>query len=230
MPEKLSDSEIFDDKKKKILDTSSEDNEIIDLEDPSTEIIDIIVEPKAYLKVLFHALKYASPKIPPPAWREVIGLLVGKLKNQNTPLETLVIVDAIPVTHGSAVHAEFHDYSAIAKLHYQISPPYFICGWYHSHPSYGVFMSSDDVSTHQRYQKMWKKAVAVVIDPTLVSKKSFGWGFFRFTDDFTRWERLNIKYAKQFNPEMIPELIELYGELLDQKELVSELEEGERSA
>ncbi len=212
-----------------------EGEDIIDLEAGDQEMtnpVDVIVKPKAYLKVLFHALKYANSAIPRAQWREVIGLLVGKLNAASTPQSSLttdshkpfIVVDAIPVTHGSLVHAEFHDYATLAKRIVNIKSPLFICGWYHSHPGHGIFMSDTDLHTQYRYQKMWIKAIAAVIDPVIVNARSFGWKLFRLTPDFQDWESLTVQHADSFTPQMIPQLIELYAEVLEQDELISEIE------
>ncbi len=200
------------------------DEDIIDLEQVDLPTVDVVVKPKAYLKVLFHSLKHADPSTPRLQWKEVIGLLVGVLKHADTPLETIVLVDAVPVTHGNLVHAEFRDYARLARRILDIKPPQFICGWYHSHPGHGVFMSDTDWNTQYRYQKMWQKAIAAVIDPTLVSDSSLGWKIFRLTPDFKQWEDVKVEYTDSFSPRMIPQLIELYAEVLEQEELISELE------
>lgn len=40
-----------------------------------------------------------------------------------------------------------------------------VVGWYHSHPGFGCWLSSTDVSTQSSFEKLCKRAVAVVIDP-----------------------------------------------------------------
>lgn len=40
-----------------------------------------------------------------------------------------------------------------------------ILGWYHSHPSYGCWLSGIDVDTSSRYQLINDPFVAIVIDP-----------------------------------------------------------------
>lgn len=40
-----------------------------------------------------------------------------------------------------------------------------VVGWYHSHPGFGCWLSSTDVSTQAEFEKICKRAVAVVIDP-----------------------------------------------------------------
>ena len=40
-----------------------------------------------------------------------------------------------------------------------------VCGWYHSHPGYGCWLSGIDVGTQSMYQKVSEPYLAVVIDP-----------------------------------------------------------------
>ncbi|KAI4291727.1 26S proteasome regulatory subunit N11 [Pancytospora philotis] len=40
-----------------------------------------------------------------------------------------------------------------------------VVGWYHSHPGFGCWLSSTDVSTQSCFEQLCKRAVAVVIDP-----------------------------------------------------------------
>lgn len=40
-----------------------------------------------------------------------------------------------------------------------------VIGWYHSHPGFGCWLSSTDVSTQAEFERLCKRAVAVVVDP-----------------------------------------------------------------
>ena len=40
-----------------------------------------------------------------------------------------------------------------------------IVGWYHSHPSYGCWLSGIDVNTQERFQKTADPFLAIVVDP-----------------------------------------------------------------
>lgn len=40
-----------------------------------------------------------------------------------------------------------------------------IIGWYHSHPSYGCWLSGIDVNTQERYQNNSDPFLAIVCDP-----------------------------------------------------------------
>ncbi|MBY9005016.1 MAG: hypothetical protein KGD73_13650, partial [Candidatus Lokiarchaeota archaeon] len=94
---------------------------------------------KAILKISSHSLKYANSKIRKENWVEVIGLLAGRYDKGILYLE-----DAYPMGHGTAVYAEIKDYNNFMRAYEDIvKNKQFICGWYHSHPSYGCFMSRE---------------------------------------------------------------------------------------
>lgn len=40
-----------------------------------------------------------------------------------------------------------------------------VVGWYHSHPGFGCWLSSIDVSTQQSFEKVGARSVAIVVDP-----------------------------------------------------------------
>jgi len=140
---------------------------------------------KAILKIASHALKYAHSKIPQSKWVEVIGLLAGKIENDGA---ILLIEDAYPMGHGNAVYAEIKDYKNYVKAWKDIKKNnLFICGWYHSHPSYGCFMSNEDLGTQARYQTLWNKAMALVIDPYQIDGTSLGFEIYRANLKTRKW-------------------------------------------
>lgn len=55
----------------------------------------------------------------------------------------------------------------------RVNRPENICGWYHSHPGYGCYLSGIDVGTQMLYQKHQEPFCAIVIDPfrTMASGK-----------------------------------------------------------
>jgi len=42
-----------------------------------------------------------------------------------------------------------------------------IVGWYHSHPSYGIFMSETDLTTHGKLLQFSPFVIALVVDPEI---------------------------------------------------------------
>ena len=149
---------------------------------------------KAYIRMALHALKYAHPKIPKTKWVEVIGLLTGHIENADTPLACLVITDAFPIGHGDDISAQIHNPQSMVRVYKESSKRnQIILGWYHSHPSYGAFMSDTDYQTQVRYQRLGSGSpdtapVALVIDPTRISNRSHGFKIFRLKPDLKTWE------------------------------------------
>ena len=144
---------------------------------------EIIISPKAYLKLAKHALTYANKNISKNDWVEVIGLLTGKIKQEETPLEQIFVEDYWPVDQGDAVSVEIVDQRIFTEIFHKKNQDHFIIGWAHSHPSYSPFLSDDDFGTHLRYQTFWNKSIAVVIDPLQISPEDFGIGVFRIHND-----------------------------------------------
>jgi len=97
--------------------------------------------------------------------REVAGLLVGKYLKRYDILE---IWDAITGDQKSTpgfVYLEEDTIAAAAEWVLRNRPGLYIVGWYHSHPGFSIFLSAIDVETQKMYQKMFPKAVSLVIDP-----------------------------------------------------------------
>ena len=67
---------------------------------------------------------------------------------------------------------------------------YYVVGWAHSHPGFGVFMSGTDQRTQASMQAMFPDAVAVVIDP--LHKNGIQIGFFRIEED--KLQRMDFTY------------------------------------
>ncbi|HDO19425.1 MAG TPA: hypothetical protein ENG74_01730 [Thermoplasmatales archaeon] len=67
---------------------------------------------------------------------------------------------------------------------------YYVVGWAHSHPGFGVFMSSTDQRTQASMQAMFPDAVAAVIDP--FHKDGIQIGFFRIEEG--KLKRIDFAY------------------------------------
>jgi COP9 signalosome complex subunit 5 len=96
---------------------------------------------------------------------EVMGLMQGKASG-----DTLIILDSYPLpVEGTETRvnasADANIYiSRYAELGDEVKRLEGNIGWYHSHPSYGCWLSGIDVATENIYQ-MTGPFVAVVIDP-----------------------------------------------------------------
>ncbi len=167
----------------KALESLSDDEEL-----SISNLTEIVVEANAYLRMATHALKYANHNIPRDDWVEVIGLLTGKVINSETPLEQILVKEYWPVTHGNAVSVNILDAEPVMDILKKKNQDEFIIGWAHSHPSYTPYLSEDDVNTQARYQALWSSSIAIVIDPSMISKKNYGFKVFRNADSRTYYE------------------------------------------
>jgi len=161
--------------------------------EPGIDPIRVKIHLKAYLKMALHALKYAHPNIPQKKWVEIIGLMTGYIENNNTPLACLVVTDAYPIGHGTDVNAQIQNPQSHVKVYKELKGE-MILGWYHSHPSYGAFMSKTDYDTQVRYQRLGARGsqltapIALVIDPTKITHRSYGFKIFRLKESYKEWE------------------------------------------
>ncbi|MFX1527999.1 MAG: hypothetical protein ACFFB4_10555 [Promethearchaeota archaeon] len=184
---------------------------------------EVYISVKAILKVASHALKYANSKIPRKNWVEVIGLLAGKLDNQKSILH---IEDYYPMGHGTAVYAEIKDYKNYARAFRDIKKEkLFICGWAHSHPSYGCFMSNEDIGTQSRYQTLWDKAVALVIDPYLIDGTSAGFEIYHADLKTKTWYPLVYGIKGSLDIRMLPEILEFMNPIIQGNPVYLEYDE-----
>lgn len=205
--------------------TISEPKETIDksiiIEEPKEEKTRVKVATRTILKISSHALKYANKKIPKTDWVEVIGLLAGKIDKN-----TLIIEDAYPMGHGNAIHTEVKDYKNYARAYNDIKQNgKFICGWYHSHPTYGLFMSGEDIDTQSRYQRLWKKSVALVIDPYMIDGTSFGFEIFTCNLKKRKWSKIPFEMKDPINERILPELLEFVNPIVDGRAIFLEYDE-----
>ncbi|KAF7699601.1 26S proteasome non-ATPase regulatory subunit 14 [Cucumispora dikerogammari] len=116
-----------------------------------------IIHPLPLLKILVHA----RSGIP----LEVMGQMLGVKVNSYTI--TLIDVFAMPQS-ASGVTVEAVDpvfQSDMMDLLALTGRPELSIGWYHSHPGFGCWLSSTDVSTQVEFEKLDSRALAVVVDP-----------------------------------------------------------------
>jgi len=128
-------------------------------------------------KIAVHALKYANAKIDRSRWVEAIGVLAGKF---NESENTLYVEDAYPMGHGNAIYAQIKDnarYMEAYKAPLKKRP--FNLRVVHSHPHMVYSSGQEDFATQARYQQLWPRSLALVIDPYMINGREIGFGLYR---------------------------------------------------
>lgn len=110
---------------------------------------------------LLKMLKHGRAGVP----MEVMGLMLGEFVDDYTV--KVVDVFAMPQS-GTGVSVEAVDpvfQTKMLDMLKQTGRPEMVVGWYHSHPSFGCWLSGVDINTQQSFEQLNQRAVAVVIDP-----------------------------------------------------------------
>ncbi len=130
---------------------------------PEKLLYKIVFEPIAIKKIMLHSIEFSNPMKSRWRWKEVIGLLGGKLDKNGQ----VIVTDSFPITHGSKYHVQFHNknYILASIINDNLSERNeFFVGWYHSHPGLGFFYSETDIINHLGYQDVNPKAIGLVFD------------------------------------------------------------------
>jgi len=96
-----------------------------------------------------------------------MGLMTGKVTTDGT----FIVMNAFPLpvegteTRVNAGAAANEYMVSFQENNERIGKKENVCGWYHSHPGYGCWLSGIDVQTQMTYQKHQEPFLAVVIDP-----------------------------------------------------------------
>jgi len=124
---------------------------------------------KAYKRIVGYANRYANQNINTSKWREVYGILIGAIKND----EKIIVKDAIPMVVGdrAGVKYENKQYVDMAQIDASVfersiqdNKNDFIIGWFHTHPGFGFFYSPIDCLTQLGYQLPNPYALGLVFD------------------------------------------------------------------
>lgn len=96
-----------------------------------------------------------------------MGLLLGEFMNELT----IKVVDVFAMPQkGSTVTIEDVDSVFQARMMGMLRETgrtEMVVGWYHSHPGYGCWLSHTDQNTQKAFEKLDRRAVAIVIDSIL---------------------------------------------------------------
>eukprot|EP00178_Gracilaria_changii_P019765 TRINITY_DN572_c0_g1_i1.p2 TRINITY_DN572_c0_g1~~TRINITY_DN572_c0_g1_i1.p2 ORF type:complete len:432 (+),score=89.75 TRINITY_DN572_c0_g1_i1:59-1297(+) len=110
---------------------------------------------------LLKMLKHGRAGVP----MEVMGLMLGDFVDDFTV--KVIDVFAMPQS-GTGVSVEAVDpvfQTKMLDMLKQTGRPEVVVGWYHSHPSFGCWLSGVDINTQQSFEQLNPRAIAVVIDP-----------------------------------------------------------------
>ncbi len=141
---------------------------------------EVILTTKIYQDMILHGLSFANKKMPQSEYREVYGLIVGKIKKDD-----VIISEIVPIMSGSEVEVEFKNehYTKAAIIDSMAAERNeFIVGWFHTHPGLGLFLSPTDVINQLGYQSVNNKAIAIVFDFTKLTPLEPGFAIFRLDD------------------------------------------------
>lgn len=147
---------------------------------------------------LLKMMKHGRAGIP----LEVMGLMLGEFIDEYNV--KVVDVFAMPQS-GTGVTVEAVDpvfQTNMMEILKTTGRHETVVGWYHSHPGFGCWLSSTDVSTQSLFEQICKRAVAVVIDPIQSVKGKVVIDAFRNINNMTlsgdpRITTSNIGFLKQ---------------------------------
>lgn len=146
----------------------------------------VIIQPLAYLKMIKHVLRFGSLGLKKSQFKEAMGMLMGKLGEKKGAVHDVIVVDAIPMTHGGHIEVAFknEDYVTFTEIDSKYQEQgIFNVGWYHSHPGLTSFLSSTDVLNQIGFQTTNPSAIAIVWDHQLLEEENHaGFEIFRLTE------------------------------------------------
>ncbi|TXT59291.1 MAG: hypothetical protein BAJALOKI2v1_230036 [Promethearchaeota archaeon] len=131
----------------------------------------VILNWKAYRRIVGYGYRYANNKISPKDWKEVYGILIGSVIQD----KKLLVKNAVPIVCGHRAGVKYEDkqYVDMAQIDESVyedsiknKKDDFIVGWFHTHPGFGFFLSNIDTTTQLGYQLPNPFAAAVVFDHT----------------------------------------------------------------
>jgi proteasome lid subunit RPN8/RPN11 len=177
--------------------------------------------------MIYHGYQFANPLIDKEDWVEVMGWLSGSIQKGKNGGEILKIDYSWPITHGDAISVSIDDYgnvltSILGELEEKFNNKQSILGWYHTHPGYGLFMSQVDFNTQKSYQKLFDKAIAIVLDQTLISSVHYGIEIFRLKPDLLTFEKIPFTLANSFDVRLLIKILQNFQKGIQRGKLLKE--------
>ena len=162
----------------------------------------IFIKKEAFRNMVTHVLRFGSNVLENSV--EVLGICLGKYNDTD---DRVIIENTIPLTHGEKVEIGFD--KEMYELFTQIKKKYSseLIGYYHSHPSWGLYLSESDLGNIQFFQnEKFPQGFCIVFDHTLiVLGGNLGFEIF-LLDDYTNTD----KYSSVSYEIEIPSTLEYF--------------------
>jgi len=162
----------------------------------------IFIKKEAFRNMVTHVLRFGSNVLENSV--EVLGICLGKYNDTD---DRVIIENTIPLTHGEKVEIGFD--KEMYELFTQIKKKYSseLIGYYHSHPSWGLYLSESDLGNIQFFQnEKFPQGFCIVFDHTLMGLGgNLGFEIFRL-DDYTNTD----KYSSVSYEIEIPSTLEYF--------------------
>jgi proteasome lid subunit RPN8/RPN11 len=186
---------------------------------------------------------------------ELGGILLGKeCVDQHTGQPFVWVSHSLEAKHYANTQASFtytHDsWEEITRQRDQKFPDFDIVGWYHTHPSFGIFLSHHDLFIHQHFFSQ-PLQVAYVVDPINQTRGFFHWrdggmaqvaGYYlasdrgdrvalaRLVNDLEQLSNSEASSGGTFSPRLEAELINMLSRPAIHRETTSPVERAQLAA
>ncbi|MFX0042601.1 MAG: Mov34/MPN/PAD-1 family protein [Candidatus Hodarchaeota archaeon] len=195
----------------------------------------IIIKPLAYYKMLIHVLRFGSKVRDRKQYKEVMGILIGRLEGDSDKkgIKDVIVEDAVPISHGGSIEVAFapEDYVTFSMVDAEFAEKgWFSVGWYHSHPGLKIFFSSTDIKNMLGWQVPNPSAIGIVFDHTFLEKPGdLGFRAFRLDDpskgQTTGYHEIRTVVEPPDSLEYYQKLIELINSIHSKEPPILEINE-----
>ena len=136
--------------------------------DAYTSSVQIAFKPGTIQQIFAQARAHIS--------EEVAGILLGNIYEENERFFVVVhqVLEA-RYTFTGAASVTFTDKTWLDLLQQRSASSFPVVGWYHSHPGFGIFLSSSDEFIQRSFfsNRLWY--IALVVDPIAEEWGAFAW-------------------------------------------------------
>ncbi|MFX1363750.1 MAG: hypothetical protein ACFFCE_08915 [Promethearchaeota archaeon] len=144
----------------------------------------IFIKKEAFRNMVTHVLRFGNEALEQSV--EVMGVCLGEYDSKE---DKVIVENAVPLSHGDKVEIGFD--KDVYDLFIEIGNKYSsdLIGYYHSHPSWGLYLSESDLNNLKYFQgEKFPHGFAIVFDHTLMGKEEkLGFDIYRL-DDYSKAE------------------------------------------